>query len=166
MTNFQPDVAANVSRGDDRTKLLWAGGTVFDVILDGSQTDGSLDLLDQWGVRGDVTPLHIHHEDAEVFYVLEGGVVAWSGDDVHTLTAGDAVYLPPGKMHAFGIATARARIISVTAPTGFAAFVRAAGVPVTGQIPPSWESNLGAILANASPHGIEIVGPPPQLPAI
>jgi Cupin domain len=129
-----------------------------------AQTGGSLDLLDQRGVRGDVTPLHIHHDDAEVSYVLEGGIVAWSGDDVHTLKAGDAVYLALGKVHAFGIETPRARIITVTAPTGLAAFVRAAGIPVTGDIPASWKSNLDAILANASRHGIEIVGPPPPLP--
>jgi quercetin dioxygenase-like cupin family protein len=144
--------------------LLWAGGTIFDLILDGSQTGGSVALLDQWGREGDTTPMHVHRREAEIFYVLEGGVTTWAGDDVHTLDAGSAVYLPPDVPHAFGIHTPRARIITVTAPSGFADFVRAAGIPVNGDVPATWDFDLGAITTAAPQHGIEIVGPPPPMP--
>jgi quercetin dioxygenase-like cupin family protein len=158
--------AAAVSRPGSRSKLLWAGGTVFDLVLDGSQTGGSVALLDQRGREGDTTPLHIHHHDAEIFYVLEGGVTAWANDEVHTLDEGSAIYLPAGQAHAFGIHTAHARIITVTAPAGFADFVRAAGTPVEdGTVPATWDFDLGALMAAAPQHGIEIVGPPPPLPA-
>ncbi|HET7899900.1 MAG TPA: hypothetical protein VFL59_01855, partial [Candidatus Nanopelagicales bacterium] len=65
-----------VSRAEDRRRLLWAGRTTFDLVLDAEHTQGRVALLDQHGERGDVTPMHIHHDEAEIFYVLEGSIVA------------------------------------------------------------------------------------------
>ena len=157
---------AHVTRGEDRQKLLWAGRTVFDIVLDGAATGGAVSLLDQWGEHGDVTPMHIHRAEAEIFYVLDGAITAWSGDDVIELETGGAVYLPPGLPHAFGIRSDRARLITVTAPAGFADFVRQAGVPVTGDTPATWDFDLGRIMGAAPQHQLEIVGPPPTLPSI
>lgn len=154
----------HITHAEDRTKLLWAGNTVFDVVLGGEQTAGAVALLDQWGQRGDVTPMHIHRAEAEIFYILEGGITAWSGTDVHDLDAGAAVYLPAGQPHAFGIRSERARLITVTAPGGFAGFVSAAGMPVTGEVPSTWEFDVGRIMRAAPAHDLEIVGPPPALP--
>ena len=137
---------------------------MFDLIIGGEQSGGAVSLLDQRGRRGDVTPLHIHRSEAEIFYVLEGGITAWSGSDTYQIEAGGAVYLPAGQAHAFGIRTAEARLITVTAPGGFADFVTAAGIPFTGDAPTTWEFDPGRIMAAAAPHDIQIVGPPPALP--
>ena len=153
-----------VTHAADRQRLLWAGGTVFDLIIGGEHSGGAVSLLDQRGRRGDVTPLHIHNIEAEIFYVLEGGITAWAGSDVHQIAAGGAVYLPPGQAHAFGIRTDEARLITVTAPGGFADFVTTAGIPFTGDTPTRWEFDPGRIMAAAGTHDIHIVGPPPQLP--
>jgi quercetin dioxygenase-like cupin family protein len=153
-----------VSRAEDRRRLLWTGRTTFDLVLDAAHTQGSVALLDQVGERGDVTPMHIHHDEAEIFYVLEGSVVAWAGDDRLSLGVGGALYLPSGQPHAFGVVSPTARLISVTAPAGFGAFVRAAGIPVEGDVPASWEFDVGALMAAAPEHRIDIVGPPPALP--
>jgi hypothetical protein len=138
---------------------------VFDLIIGGEQSGGAVSLLDQRGRRGDVTPLHIHNSEAEIFYVLEGGITAWAGSDVHQIEAGGAVYLPPRQPHAFGIRTDEARLITVTAPGGFASFVSVAGIPVEGDVPTTWEFDLGRIMAAAGQHDIQIVGPPPDMPA-
>jgi quercetin dioxygenase-like cupin family protein len=153
-----------VSRAEDRRRLLWAGRTTFDLVLDAAHTQGRIALLDQRGERGDVTPMHIHHGEAEVFYVLEGSIVAWTGEDRLSLGAGGALYLPSGQPHAFGVVSANARLISVTSPAGFAAFVQEAGVPVEGDAPATWEFDIGAMMAAAPAHQLEIVGPPPALP--
>ncbi len=149
----------------DRPRLLWAGNTIFDVVLGGTGSGSRVALLDQWGSHSDVTPMHVHRHEAEVFYVLEGGITAWVGNDATDLEAGDAVYLPPGGVHALGIRTDRARLITVTAPAGFADFVRAAGVPVDGEAPSTWQFDVGRLMAAAPAHDIEIVRPPPTLPS-
>lgn len=162
MSTLEP--APFVTHAADRQRLLWAGGTVFDLIIGGEQSGGAVSLLEQTGRHGDVTPVHIHNSEAEIFYVLEGGITAWSGSDIHQIDAGGAVYLPAGQAHAFGIRTEEARLITVTAPGRFADFVAAAGVPVSGDTPARWEFDLDRIMAAAGPHDIEIVGPPPALP--
>ncbi len=159
-----PGSTAHVTGAGDRHKLMWAGRTVFDVVLGGAETGGMVSLLDQWGKRGDVTPMHIHRNESEIFYVLEGGITAWSGDDVHELDAGGAVYLPPGRPHAFGIRTEEARLITVCGPT-FASFVTAAGVPMTDGGSATWDFDVDRIMSAAAEHDIDIVGPPPELPA-
>ncbi|MEI6372207.1 MAG: cupin domain-containing protein [Actinomycetes bacterium] len=153
-----------VSHAQDRRRLLWVGKTTFDLVLDASQTQGSIALLDQWGEQGDVTPMHIHHGEAEIFYVLQGSILAWAGDERVSLASGGAVYLPPDQPHAFGVTSPTARLISVTAPAGFAGFVQAAGIPVNGEVPATWEFDMGALMSAAADHDIDIVGPPPALP--
>lgn len=39
-------LAPHVTRAGDRQKLLWTGGTVFDVVLRGPSTGGAISLLD------------------------------------------------------------------------------------------------------------------------
>jgi quercetin dioxygenase-like cupin family protein len=153
-----------VSRPQDRTKLLWAGRTVFDVVLDGSQTGGAIALLEQRGRGGDTTPMHIHRGESEIFYVLEGAITAWAGEDSLELEAGGAVYLPADQAHAFGVRSESARLITITTPAAFAGFVRGAGIPVTGDVPATWEFDVATLMAAAPRHGIEIVGPPPTFP--
>jgi len=153
--------AVAVTRQHERRKLLWAGGTIFDIVLGGEHTGGSLALLDQWGSQGDATPLHIHRREAEVFYVLDGAVTAWVGDAVREMPAGSAVYLPAALPHAIRVDSPRARILTITTPAGFSDFVREAGVVVEGEAPPIWEFDLQRIMTAAPRHDIEILGPPP-----
>jgi quercetin dioxygenase-like cupin family protein len=154
----------SVTRPGQRQRFLWAGGIVFDVVLDGRQTGGAVALLDQAARRGDATPLHVHRDEAEIFYVLEGAITAWAAGESHELAAGAAAYLPANVPHAFRVDTESARIVTVTAPAGFADFVRRAGVPVDGDVPAQWDFDIGDILAAAPQHNIEILGPAPQPP--
>lgn len=153
----------SISAGQQRKKLLWAGGTVMDVVIGPEVSGGQLSVIDQWGKRGDVTPLHIHRDEAEVFYVLDGAIKAFAGESSHVVEAGGAIYLPAGQRHAFGITSDTARLITVTAPGTFAAFVRAAGVEIDGTQPAAWDFDVDRIMAAAGKHGIDIVGPPPSL---
>ncbi|MCU1672554.1 MAG: hypothetical protein JWN77_667 [Frankiales bacterium] len=150
-----------ISRPGDRQKLLWAGGTVFDRVLGPEHTQGGLALLDNTSVLGDATPLHLHRGEAEVFYLLEGSMRAWFGDEVLDLEAGGAIWLPAGVQHAIRTTSDTARTITITAPAGFADFVRDAGVAVDGDVPSTWEFDVGRIMSAAGQHAIEILGPPP-----
>ncbi len=163
MSSLSTSDRITVSHRHQRTPVQWAGGTVFDVVLDGDASAGALALLDQSGVRGDATPLHVHRDAAEVFYVLEGSARAWHLGTTYDLEAGSAVYLPAGQEHAFVVTSERARILTVTTPAGFADFVREAGLPVDDAHPR--ELDVGRLLAAAGRHGIDITGPPPTGPA-
>jgi mannose-6-phosphate isomerase-like protein (cupin superfamily) len=53
-----------------------------------------------------LAPLHVHHQDDEAWYVVEGALGFRVGDDVVTARAGDAVIVPHGTPHTFWNATA------------------------------------------------------------
>ena len=48
-----------------------------------------------------IAPLHVHHEDDEAWYVLEGELIVRAGDDDHHVTAGGAVIVPRGMPHTY-----------------------------------------------------------------
>ena len=70
-------------------------------------TDGSF-LLAEWtaGPGGDepprtIAPLHVHFEDDEAWYVLDGTLRFRLGDDEIEAGAGTAVFAPRGVAHTF-----------------------------------------------------------------
>ena len=46
-------------------------------------------------------PLHVHDEQDDTFFVLEGVLAVQVGDDVHDLGPGDFATVPPGVPHTF-----------------------------------------------------------------
>jgi mannose-6-phosphate isomerase-like protein (cupin superfamily) len=69
--------------------------------------DGSF-VIAEWTAEGAppspprwVAPLHLHREDDEAWYVLEGRLVFRVGDEEVEAGAGEAVYVPRGTPHTF-----------------------------------------------------------------
>lgn len=70
--------------------------------------DGSKLVLVEWTVQGSssgdpewMAPLHIHNDDDEAWYVLEGRLRVRVGDEDHDVPAGGAVIGPRGIPHTF-----------------------------------------------------------------
>jgi quercetin dioxygenase-like cupin family protein len=128
--------------------------------ISGLETDGAFALLESTGPAGDHTPLHVHHLDDESFYVLDGQLTLWAGDEMHVLRAGDSVFAPRGIPHTLRV-DSDARWLVASTPAGFEAFVRSVGTTAPSTALPAPEE-LARIAAQ---HGIEILGPPGMLPA-
>jgi quercetin dioxygenase-like cupin family protein len=124
------------------------------------QTDGALALLESTGPAGDHTPLHVHHLDDEGFYVLEGQLTLWVGDEMHVLGAGESILAPRGVPHTVRVDSG-ARWLVTSTPAGFEGFVRAIGTPE----PPTALPTPEELTRVAAEHEIEILGPPGMLPA-
>jgi mannose-6-phosphate isomerase-like protein (cupin superfamily) len=48
-----------------------------------------------------IAPLHVHHEDDEAWYVLDGELTVRAGDKDHHVPAGGAVIVPRGTPHTY-----------------------------------------------------------------
>ena len=69
---------------------------------------------------GEGPSLHVHPEEDDAFYILEGEVVVIVEDDEVAVGPGTFVLVPPGVPHTFANRTqAVARIVNVHAPAGF-----------------------------------------------
>jgi mannose-6-phosphate isomerase-like protein (cupin superfamily) len=111
-------------------------------------------------------PLHLHREEDELMYVIEGRVRLDIGDDSVFAETGTVVSLPHGVPHVFQVESETARFLTVTAgrsaAPGFDVFVRALGVPTDlAEQPAPVEIDPGHVAAVCADHGIEVLGPPP-----
>ncbi len=81
----------------------------FIPLLTGRQL-GDIDsdfVVVEWSDGGDsgfdwIAPLHVHHEDDEAWYVLEGALRFRLGDVTFETGPGGAVMAPKGTAHAYG----------------------------------------------------------------
>lgn len=69
---------------------------------------------------GDGPPLHVHLDEDDAFYILEGEIVMIVEEDEIVVGPGTFVLVPPGVGHTFANRTQGiARIVNVHAPAGF-----------------------------------------------
>lgn len=150
-----------VSRRDTAELRVVMGGVVG-IRLDGSQTDGTFALLDQLMPRGLATPLHLHPDQDETFYVLSGQVSVYRNGELSTASAGDVVSLPRGVPHAFRVDSEEAHVLDITTPAGHEEFFRIAGDPTgafaAGEMTPP---DIERMTIAAAESGFELLGPPP-----
>jgi quercetin 2,3-dioxygenase len=68
--------------------------------------------------KNDGPPLHIHFDQDEQFYILEGEVLVQAGKEQHILHAGDTIFLPRNIPHTYLIKSETAKMIFQTTPSG------------------------------------------------
>jgi mannose-6-phosphate isomerase-like protein (cupin superfamily) len=151
----------------ERVQPLWFINHLVEIHVDADASDGTLALLDERGRRGDMPPLHVHHRDDETFYVIDGELSLFVGEEQVTVGAGQAAFAPREVPHTYRVESERARWLVITSPAGFDSFVREVSEPAPSEeLPPAERTHDPAVLAEAAAKvGIEILGPPGALPA-
>lgn len=127
---------------------------------------GALSVVEFTAGRGIGPPLHRHHDEDELFVVLDGEVAFHSAGERLTTTAGGIAFLPQGVPHTFQVVSDEARFTCVTASRSgaprFDAMVTALGVPTTTPTQPQPGYVDATRVADVCrDHGIEVLGPPP-----
>jgi len=146
---------------------LWFLHSLSRILVDGDQTNGSFSLVEITGASGDMPPLHVHHEEDETFYVLEGRLeLHIAGHEPAEVPPGRAGFAPRGIPHVYKVTSpGPARWLAATTGAGFARFVRDVAVPAkTATLPVDPQFDPEDIAAISARHGIEIIGPPGILP--
>src|SRR5262249_30731427 len=108
-------------------------------------------------------PWHVHHEEDEWFYTLEGTWTVYVGDEQVNLTPGSFAFGPMGVPHTFVAETEGAKVLVGLAPVMFEGFIREAGRPAPERVlppRPDGPPDMAVILPMAARHGFEILGPP------
>jgi uncharacterized cupin superfamily protein len=138
---------------------LWFFGGLTTIKADGA---GAM-VTEQLAPRGSGSPLHVHHNEDEWFYVLEGELTIWVDGETVVAPAGAFVFGPRDVPHTFVVSSEQARFLLVTEPGDFAGFVRALAEPAAApEIPPAPTAppDMEPVLRAAAEYGLEILGPP------
>jgi mannose-6-phosphate isomerase-like protein (cupin superfamily) len=143
----------------ETAEAVWFVGCLALIKATTESTGGALAMVELTHPADFATPPHIHHEEDEAFYILEGAMKGFCGVDEWRATAGDFVWLPRGVPHGYATdGSEKLRTLAITVPTGFERFVRDAGEPaIERTLPPPSELDVPKLVAAAAKHGQEFI---------
>ena len=152
-------IALQPREGDAR----WFLGFLVTIKSTAETTNGRVAVVEHLGTRGLGSPLHVHRNEDEWFYVTEGELTFWVGGETIKAPAGSFVYGPRGIPHAFAVTSPEARFLLTAEPAGFESFMLALSEPAQAlTLPPASVQPPAPerMMAAAAEYGIEILGPP------
>ena len=133
-----------------------AGVVTF--MLTADTTGGALTAIESVSAPGEGPPLHVHREQDELIYILEGTYRVKLGDEVTDAPAGTCVFIPRGTPHTWqSVGEAPGRFLATVMPAarGFEQFfVRYAELPA-----PERGAAAFARLGSET-EALEVLGPP------
>ncbi len=144
--------AVAVAPGEGATIQGPVGGAL-NFKVRGAQTGGSLTALENVIPPGEGPPLHVHANEVEFWFLIEGDLRFKLGEEMHRAPQGSFVFVPRGVPHNFqNVGAAPARILVMFTPSGMEAFFeRFAELEAPD---PSAFKTIGA------DGGMDVVGPP------
>jgi quercetin dioxygenase-like cupin family protein len=148
----------------DEGEAFWLLGMLETLKIGGADTGGEYGLVEVVARPGDGSPWHVHHEEDEWFYVLDGQFTFYVGDARMELSAGGFAFGPKGVPHTFfAEGSTPATALVGFQPFQFEGFLREVGEPAVERVlPPPLEEppDMERLLPIASRNGFEILGPP------
>ncbi|MCZ2099412.1 MAG: quercetin 2,3-dioxygenase [Anaerolineae bacterium] len=126
-------------------QAYWVMGDLFTYLVTGEESGGSYFTLEAIVAPGNGPPPHVHHQEEEQFYILEGEVTFQIGDQTLQLSAGDFVHIPRGTVHSFRNGPKPAKLLATFSPAGIEQFFREVGEPAhdrSAPPPPVTEASI------------------------
>ena len=144
---------------------VWYLGNLFTILASSEDTGGRFALIEILAPKGTEPPRHVHHREDETFYVLEGEITFYIGDEIYAATPGTFVFAPRGIPHSWVVETDVVRKLVTLTPGGAEEHFRDPrfGEPArTPTLPPPPEGppDVAALVADMERYGVEVVGPP------
>ena len=113
MTESIVPVTDSVFSDPDAQAAIWFLGALSQVRVSGAQTGGAFALADHLAQRGNASPVHVHDLDDETFFVLDGELRVFLGEEEHTAGPGTVAVLPRRLRHAYVVTSATARFLTL-----------------------------------------------------
>jgi mannose-6-phosphate isomerase-like protein (cupin superfamily) len=120
---MRPPLPAYALDRDGGERLVFGGVTVL-VRASAEATGGAFTLFEEVAPLAD-TPAHVHENEDELFYALEGEHIIRVGDDELHLRPGGLAFAPRGVPHAQRrVVPHVGRMLILTSPAGLEGFFR------------------------------------------
>lgn len=161
-TELEPRV---VSAGNGTA--YWFLNTLCTVKATAESTGGSFSVVHHVAPGGFATPYHLHHNEDEAFYVLDGEYTFICDGKKHVLGRGGYIFLPRGIPHGVRVdGSVPATMLILASPgTEFVGMMEQMSEPATERIlPSSKEVDLEKLTMLCKRYGIDILGPLPDVP--
>jgi mannose-6-phosphate isomerase-like protein (cupin superfamily) len=138
-------------------RVIDLGNFVMSLKVSGNETGGAFSLLDAAEPADFGPPMHVHHDCAEAFFVLEGEYRIFVEADEFACPAGSFIYIPSGLRHGFRVGPLPSRKLNLYAPAAMVGYFDSLSAAITsGTADPDRLDEIA--LANS----MEVVGPVPE----
>ena len=127
------------------------------VKADAGRTAGVVSVLEADEPPGFGPPVHVHHDTAEVFYVLEGEYVMYLDDREVVCPAGSFVFIPVGAPHGFRVGNVPSRKLNFYFPAAMIGYFDDLAAALRRE-----EVGNDELAEIADRYSMEIVGPPSE----
>ena len=117
LNNGSPELKA-FKRAPSLGLSQWENGNLTTNLAETKDTNGAFLLVEAMLAPGTEPPPHVHTREDEFFYVLEGEFDVYVGKDTFKMKAGECVFMPRFRPHAFVIRSRRLRLLALFTPAG------------------------------------------------
>ncbi len=151
-----------IRQAGEGEQMWFAGGGVFTWKATAAETGGAFLMLEDSMERNKMTPMHLHPEQDEAIYVLDGELLVDIEGEQHTVGRGGLFYAPRGIPHAFMVTSETAHVLGIMVDGSGEEFYRSAGRAITSPADAEQPADFALLrqVAESSPS-IELIGPPP-----
>jgi len=153
-------------RHRDEGEATWFLNSLVTSKVTAEETAGTYGISEHLLTAASDPPPHVHTDEEEAFYLLEGEVRLEVDGVVAHCRPGSFALVPRGAVHRFSILTDTARMLVIaSSPTpapggGVQRFFVAAGEPASDRVLPEASAPDPVALTNvAAAHGIAIITP-------
>ena len=135
-----------------------AGGYVLETKATDADTGGRYAFQEMTVAAGFAwIPAHVHRNEDEAVYGLEGNLTVRVSDEIHTIGPGTYVLMPRGVAHTFAnLGAAPAKVLVISSPGAVIGYFAEAAT-LTNALP-TGQPDLARLIALAAEYGIEFVG--------
>ena len=150
------DTSTSTTVGEAR---WWLDGLAV-IKATAASTGGQLTIVEVTEPPGAEAPLHVHHNEDEGFFVLEGSVTIYVGDESVDARAGDFAWGPRDVPHRYTVGPDGCRMLFVCTPGGFEKLVREMSEParsLTLPPPSDQEPDWEHVAKVAAANGCELL---------
>lgn len=148
------------NEGDAR----WWMGSLAIIKATSKDTNGQFSVIEVVEHEGVEAPLHVHHNEDEAFWVLEGSLTFEVGDKTIKAETGTFLFGPKDVPHRYRVDKGPARLLFILSPAGFENFIRETSelaesptLPPQSDVQPS-EEEMKQFMEIVQKYGCEILG--------
>jgi mannose-6-phosphate isomerase-like protein (cupin superfamily) len=152
-----PDAQRPFVVGPGEGRLIDLGDFGMTLKADADETGGLVSVLEAEEPPGFGPPIHVHHDSAEAFYVLEGEYIMYLEDREFVCPAGSFIFIPLGVRHGFRVGNVPSRKLVFFFPAAMVGYFDDLAAAL-GRDDVA-DEGLAEI---ARKHAMEIVGPPSE----
>lgn len=133
------------------------GNFVMSLKASGEETEGAFSLLEAAEPANFGPPMHIHHDCAEAFFVIDGLYRIFVEADEFDCPAGSFVFIPRGVRHGFRVGPLPSRKLNLYTPAAMVGYFDELSAAIA-----SGDATPERLHEIAQASSMEVIGPVPE----